>query len=143
MSAQLACHGRLGDDPKEITTSSGRPMAVCSLAVAIEERGTDDPPAPLWLNVIAFGRLATDLLRHHRGDLLSVAGRLQRSRWAGQDGAQRERLQVLADAIVSARAVRPGGGRGRDSERSSAAESGQAVRAQAPAHAELDDDLPF
>lgn len=146
MTAQLAAHGRLGDEPRAITTSTGRAMAVCSLAAAIEERGTDDPP-PLWLNVICFGRQADDLLRHRAGDPVSVSGRLQRSRWVGQDGAQRERLEVVADSLISARTVRPGGGRKRDST----AETAGAVRVQAPvdgAHQRqeavpFDDEIPF
>ena len=143
MSAQLAAHGRLGEDPKEITTSSGKAMAVCSLAVAIEEHGAGDPP-PLWIGILAFGRTAEELLRHRRGDLLSVAGRLQRKRWTDRDGRERERLEVVADSLVSARTVRPAGGRKREGERSgAAAEARHAVRAQAPAHAGPGDQIPF
>ncbi len=141
MTAQLAAHGRLGEDPKEIATSSGKAMAVCSLAVAIEEHGAGDPP-PLWIGILAFGRTAEDLLRHRRGDLLSVAGRLQRKRWIGQDGQERERLEVICDALVSARTVRPAGGRKREGGRSSPVEARHAVRAQAPV-AELEDTIPF
>ncbi len=150
MTAQLAVHGRLGDAPKAITTSSGRAMATASLAVSIEEHGNADPP-PLWLNVIAFARLAEELLRHHKGDLLSVAGKLQRKRWVGQDGQERERWEVVADVIISARTVRPGGGRKRENERSGPVEARHAVRVQAPdseAHQRqeavpFDDEIPF
>ena len=34
---QIACYGRLGQDPKEITTTTGTAMAVGSLAVTLLE----------------------------------------------------------------------------------------------------------
>jgi len=52
-------------------------------------------------------------------------------------------LEVLCDAIISARTVRPAGGRKREEARPRAAETGPAIRAQAPAHAGLDDEIPF
>jgi single-strand DNA-binding protein len=62
-----------------------------------------------WVGVVAFGRCAEDLLRHDKGELVSVSGRVQVNRWAGSDGEEREQLQVVADSIVSARTVRPAG----------------------------------
>lgn len=104
MSAALSAYGRLGSDPRAIETKSGKAMTVATLAVDV---GEADAP-PLWLGVVAFGKLAEDLLRHRRGDLLSVSGRLQVRHWTDSDGAQREQWQVVADALVSARTVRPG-----------------------------------
>lgn len=104
---QASAYGRLGGDPRSIETRSGKAMTVATLAV---DAGDDDGP-PLWLGIVAFGRLADDLLRHAKGDPLSVSGRLQVRRWTDTEGAGREQLQVVADAIVSARSVRPGGGR--------------------------------
>lgn len=138
MTAHVALYGRLGEEPKEIATSSGAPMAAASLAVAIEEHGVEDPP-PLWVGVLAFGRLAEELLRHHKGDLLSVAGRLRRKRWTDREGREREQLELLADALVSARTVRPAGGR-------RYRPAGLERRAPAPrprVEPELDDAIPF
>lgn len=105
MSASMAAYGRLGADPRAVETRSGKPMTTARLAV---DAGDADAP-PLWLGVVAFGRLADELQRHHKGDLLSVSGRLQVRRWTGADGGEREQWEVVADAIVSARTVRPGG----------------------------------
>ena len=107
MSASIAAYGRLTGEPKAIDTKTGKRMAVATLAVDI---GDDDAP-PLWLGLTCFGRLAEDLLRHAKGEPLSASGRLQVRRWAGPDGAQREQWQLVADALVSARTVRPGGAR--------------------------------
>ncbi|HEX2796054.1 MAG TPA: single-stranded DNA-binding protein [Immundisolibacter sp.] len=65
------------------------------------------------LGIVAFGKLADLLLRHAKGDLLSASGRMQVRRWTDTDGTGREQLQLVADALVSARTVRPGGGRKR------------------------------
>lgn len=105
MTAALSAYGRLGQAPRQITTRTGKSMAACTMAVDVA--GYDDPP--LWLGLIAFGRLADELLRHAKGDLLSASGRLQRNTWTDSDGAAREQLQLVADTIVSARTVRPGG----------------------------------
>lgn len=105
MSASMAAYGRLGADPRAVETRSGKPMTVATLAVDLGE--ADGPP--LWLGIVAFGRLADELQRHHKGDLVSVSGRLQVRHWTDTAGTAREQLQVVADALVSARTVRPGG----------------------------------
>ena len=51
MTAQIAAYGRLGRDPRQHETKSGKPMASASLAVTVEarERGVDDAEGTLWL----------------------------------------------------------------------------------------------
>lgn len=106
MSAQIAAYGRLGADPVQRQSQSGKPWATASLAVQIGE-GDDAPPQ--WFQLVAFGRSAETLARHAKGDLVSVSGRLQLNRWQDRDGKDHERLQIVADAVLSARSVRPGG----------------------------------
>ena len=110
---QAAAYGRLGGDPREIATRTGTKMAVASIAVDLDDGRGDGDAGPFWLNIIAFGRVADTLLRHSCGDLLSASGRLQINRYIARDGSEREQLQLVADSIVSARSVRPGGGRKR------------------------------
>ena len=113
-NATLAVYGRLGSDPHEHATRTGKPMATASLAVSVPDRSRDaDEGAEetLWLNVVAFGRVAESLAGHSKGDPVSVSGRLQFSRYQARDGADREQWQIVADALVSARTVRPRGGR--------------------------------
>jgi single-strand DNA-binding protein len=104
---QASAYGRLGSAPRAIETRSGKPMTVTTLAV---DAGDDDGP-PLWLGIVAFGRLAEQLQRHAKGDPVSVSGRMEVRRWTDTSGAEHEQLQVVADALVSARSVRPGGSR--------------------------------
>ncbi|WP_095201277.1 single-stranded DNA-binding protein [Mesorhizobium carmichaelinearum] len=109
---QASAYGRLAQDPRSIATKSGKSMAVASIAVAIDDH---DAP-PLWVGVIAFGRVAEDLLRHAKGDLISVSGRVQRSTWTAPTGEKREQLQIVADSLISSRSVRPTGGAKRGHE---------------------------
>jgi single-strand DNA-binding protein len=109
---QSSAYGRIGQDPRSISTKSGNPMAAASLAVSL---GDQDAP-PLWVGIVAFGRVAEDLLRHSKGDLLSVSGRVQQNTWTDRDGKKHDQLQIVADSLVSSRTVRPSGGGKRQTE---------------------------
>lgn len=127
MSMQAAAHGRLGQDPREIQTSSGTVMAVASLAVTLTDRHGEEHTE--WLGIVAFGKVAEGLLRHKKGELVSVAGRCQRDDYKGQDGEQRRALQIVCDSVIGSRTVRPGGGRRKGSQ---SAASGQRPPADGP-----------
>ncbi|EPD7832494.1 single-stranded DNA-binding protein, partial [Escherichia coli] len=98
-------------DPQLKTTSKGTQMAMASMAVPLPCSQADDGTATMWLSVLAFGRQADALARHHKGELVSVAGNMQVSQWTGQNGETRQGWQVIADSVISARAARPGGNR--------------------------------
>ena len=129
MSAQIAAYGRLGRDPRPVDTSSGKAMTVASVAVTVESRESGETgEGTLWLDVVSFGRVADDLARHAKGDLVSVAGRMQLSRFTSStSGEVRESWQVVADALVSARTVRPKGGRRSGADKGGEARSGDAA----------------
>ena len=113
-NATLAVYGRLGSDPREHVTSKGGAMATASLAVDVPDRSQGaegGATETLWLRVTAFGRVADDLLLCAKGDPVSASGRLQFSRWTDREGDEREQWAIVADALVSARTVRPRGGR--------------------------------
>lgn len=96
----LAIYGRLGGDPKPISTTTGTAMAVANVAVTLVDRQGEEHTQ--WLGVVTFGRVAESLLKHSKGDLISAAGRAQFNEYADGPGQKREQLQVIADAIVSA-----------------------------------------
>ncbi len=104
MSTNYICiTGRLGQDPRPIETASGKPMAVCSLAVDLDTR---DNRRTVWFGVIAFGDWAKDLQQLIKGDSLCVSGKLQLNVYQGRDG-EVEQLQVVADSLISAGLSRP------------------------------------
>lgn len=104
-----------------------------------------------WLGVTAFGKQAELLARHKKGDLLSVSGTMQVSQWTGQDGNTHNGYQVIVDAVISARTVKPSGRQGQQGQATNALQ-----RAKEPVqhHSQgwsvyeqpeepLDDELPF
>ncbi len=92
MTAQIAAYGRLVADPQLKTTSKGTQMAMASMAVPLPCSQADDGTATMWLSVLAFGRQADALAKHHKGELVSVAGNMQVSQWTGQNGETRQGL---------------------------------------------------
>ncbi|EKB2866666.1 single-stranded DNA-binding protein, partial [Escherichia coli] len=107
----------------------------------------DDGTATMWLSVLAFGRQADALARHHKGELVSVAGNMQVSQWTGQNGETRQGWQVIADSVISARTVRPGGKKGQQGQATDALNrakqyAGHGVPDDNNA-GDFDDDLPF
>lgn len=108
MTAHISAYGRLGAEPAQRQSQAGKLWVTASLAVALAD-DTDAPPQ--WFQLVAFGRVAETLARHAKGDLVSVSGRLQLNRWQDSDGKDHERLQIVADTMMSAKSVRPAGGR--------------------------------
>ncbi|EMR9409042.1 single-stranded DNA-binding protein [Escherichia coli] len=90
MTAQISAYGRLVADPQLKTTSKGTQMAMASMAVPLPCNQADDGTATMWLSVLAFGRQADALAKHHKGELVSVAGNMQVSQWTGQNSATEE-----------------------------------------------------
>ena len=110
--AAVSAYGRLTGDPREIKTRTGTPMTVVRLAVSLpcRENG-EDGEATAFFDLVAFGELAESLARHVKGDTVGAFGRIKINRFTNRDGEAREELSIMADGLVSARTVRPGGGR--------------------------------
>ena len=111
MTAQISAYGRLVADPQTRTTNSGGSMAMGRLAVALPCHAAEGGEVTFWLGVVAFGKQADALAGHVKGDLVSVAGAMQINQWTGKDGGTQQGYQVVADSVISARTVRPGGKR--------------------------------
>lgn len=111
MTAQISAYGRLVADPQTRTTTNGNNMAMARLAVSLPCNAAEAGESTLWLGVIAFGKQADALAKHQKGDLVSVSGNMQVNQWTGKDGGTQQGYQVVADSVISARTVRPGGRR--------------------------------
>lgn len=144
MSAQIAVHGRLVVDPQSRTTNSGTSMAFSRLAVSVPCRASESGETTFWLAVVAFGKQADALAKHHKGELISVSGVMQGNQWQGSDGEIHEGWQVVADSIISARTVRPGGKKGQQGQATDALSRAK-EQAQPDDHqsAQFNDDIPF
>ena len=95
MTMHASAYGRLGRDPKAISTASGKPMASASIACDLSSQR--DPDATHWRPLLAFGQQAEALRRYRQGDMVAVSGRLQRSAWTDKEGAQHVDLQLIVD----------------------------------------------
>jgi len=109
---RASLYGRLGADPKALTTKNNKAMTRASLAVDCTSFNAESQETE-WFAVVAFGRLAEAPARHQKGDMLAVSGALSRNRWTTKDGEERLTWQVVADDLHSSRTVRPTGGRRR------------------------------
>lgn len=127
MTAQISAYGRLVADPQTRTTNSGTSMAMGRLAVALPCHAVEGGEVTFWLGVVAFGKQADALAGHVKGDLVSVAGAMQVNQWTGKDGGTQQGYQVVADSVISARTVRPGGKRA-ESVKASGASRGHATQ---------------
>ena len=58
-------------------------MTVASLAVTVPSLREDGEivDTTQWVNITAFGKVADDLARHSKGEMLSVIGRAQLNRY--------------------------------------------------------------
>ncbi len=132
---RASVYGRLGAAPVERETRNSNAMVTASIAVNAARFGADEDTA--WFSLAAFGKTAESLLRHQKGDLLAAMGPLTRRRYTDRDGVEREGWSLTCEQIMSARTVRPGGGRKHK-------DSADTTVDQRPAaDPTLDDDLPF
>lgn len=96
--------GRLTRDPESRTTNSGTNVVNFSVATnsAWKDRATGErKEAVEYHNVIAWGKLGEIVSQYmHKGRRVLVEGRLQTRSWDGQDGAKRNRTEIVADNII-------------------------------------------
>lgn len=136
MTIVASIHGRLGSDPEQKTTASGKEMVRASIAVDVTGHNAEGEES-LWISVLAFGRVAEQLARAARGETLAAMGKLTRGRFTGRDGQERESWTLLADAVITARSARPAGRKKTDTARV----HGASTRIQAPV--DFEDQLSF
>ena len=117
-------------------------MAMARLAVSLPCNAAEDGQATFWLGVIAFGKQADALAKHQKGDLVSVAGNMQLNQWTGQDGGTQQGYQVLADSVISARTVRPGGKAGQQGQTTNVLRRAHEQRTPATGHDDFDQTPP-
>jgi single-strand DNA-binding protein len=96
--------GRLTRDPDLRRTGTGK--AVCSFDIAISRRiknsvtGEWKDADPTFVPVIVWGEQAERCgERLKKGSPVHVEGRLQTSKWEGNDGTKRSRLEAVASRV--------------------------------------------
>lgn len=107
--------GNLTRDPEVRTTTSGK--SVASFSVATSSQWTDAAgqrqEKTEFHNIVAWGKLA-DICGQYlvKGKKVYVEGRLQTREWEAQDGAKRQRTEIICENMIMldrAGATAPGG----------------------------------
>jgi len=97
--------GNVTRDPELRTIPSGQ--SVASFAVATNRRWNDKESGEQkeevqFHEIVAWGKLAE--IAHqiiHKGNRIYVEGRLRTHTWEGQDGARRERTEIIAENLIN------------------------------------------
>jgi single-strand DNA-binding protein len=125
--------GNIGQDPEMRFSQNG--TAITTFTVAVNrtprsQQGAEEQP-PDWYRVVCFGQLAEMADQYYaKGNKVYVEGRLQINRFTGNDGQERQSVEIVASELMN---LTPrGDGQGMGQQRG----GGQA------ADDELDD-LPF
>jgi len=109
--------GNATRDPEMRYTPNGQ--AVTSFGVATNRRWTDRNTGEMqeqveFHDITAWGKLAENISQIvKKGAPVYVEGRLQTRSWEGQDGAKRQKTEIIADNII---ALGGRGGRSNDEE---------------------------
>lgn len=97
--------GNATRDPEMRYTPNGQ--AVTSFGVATNRRWTDRNTGEIqeqveFHDITAWGKLAENISQIvKKGTPVYVEGRLQTRSWEGQDGAKRQKTEIVADNIIA------------------------------------------
>ena len=106
--------GNLPRDPEARTTNTG--TNVTNFGVATNRSWNDQQgqrqEQTEFHNIVAFGRLAEVAAQYLvKGKKVYIEGRLQTREWEGQDGAKRQRTEIIMENMIMLdRAGQQGGG---------------------------------
>jgi len=134
--------GNLTRDPEVRTTNNGQQVA--SFGVATNHVWTDSSGQKQekaeFHNIVAWGKLA-DICGQYlaKGRKVYIEGRLQTREWQGQDGAKRNRTEIVAENMIM---LDRGNGAGPAMARQTAAAPAEAASAEGNEEIRVED-IPF
>ncbi len=96
-------HGRLATQPKQYTTKAGNDMCNGFLLVNLDVR--DDEQLTVPMGLVAFGKAALELARVEKGQNITVAGKIQGSRYE-KAGETVEQMQMVAEYVIGPKTAR-------------------------------------
>ena len=148
--------GNCGRDPEMRYLPSGQ--AVANISIATSTRRKDKTSGEMiedtqWHRVTFYDRLAEIAGEYvKKGRPVYVEGRLKYGKYTGQDGIEKNTVDIIATELQLLGGREGGGGGGGDDEGAPRRAPAAAPRAAAPASraparqadpADLDDDIPF
>jgi single-strand DNA-binding protein len=76
-------------------------ISICRITVAVSRKNKNGEEATSFFDVTAFGQLGENLANSvHKGNRVTVAGRLEQSTWETENGDKRSRIEILADDVA-------------------------------------------
>src|SRR3989442_11252956 len=92
--------GNAGRAPEIRTTNDGMTVASFSLAVSTWSREREGKEEPIWLRIVAFGKLAETVEKLvKKGSQVLVAGRLSVREYTTKDRKEKTAVEILAQSI--------------------------------------------
>jgi len=89
--------GRLGRDPENRSTPSGKSVTTFSLAVS-EKRGGNDNTE--WINVVCWEKTADFVANYMtKGQLAFVSGRMCTRKWQDKEGNDKYTTEIIAQTV--------------------------------------------
>ena len=89
--------GNVGRDPEIRYAQSG--TAILKFSVAATS-GRDENKKTQWWNIVCFGDLGENVAASiNKGTRVQVIGKVQREKYTGNDGVEKESIEVLADDV--------------------------------------------
>ncbi|HUP27526.1 MAG TPA: single-stranded DNA-binding protein [Chloroflexia bacterium] len=107
--------GNLGKDPEMKYTQQGTPITTFSVAVSRNRKGSDgqNKDETEWFRVVAWEKLAETCNEYLRkGSKVYIEGRLQTREYQGQDGQNRQSIEVVANEMLILDSRQQGGSPG-------------------------------
>lgn len=91
---------RLAKDTRPLQTKSGIAMrSTFGFADVDDEHG-------MPLSIVAFGNLADELGKYHKGDTLRLSGTFKANNWTDKEGKEVKGFQLVADGIAGVKSAR-------------------------------------
>ena len=102
--------GRVSIEAEARKSKNGRSYTVLNVAVPIEDSTDEGDTKPLFVRLLTMSvRPATIMQRMSKGDSVCFQGRLQRRRWTGRDGVERETWSCWTDQLQSIHTISTAG----------------------------------
>ena len=90
--------GNVGRDPELRYANSGTAVLKFSVADTI---GRDDNKKTTWHDITVFGEMAENVgSALSKGQRVVVMGRIQKSKYIGRDGVEKEKAEIVADDVA-------------------------------------------
>lgn len=90
--------GNVGRDPELRYANSGTAVLKFSVADTI---GKDENKKTTWHDITVFGEMAENVgSALGKGQRVVVMGRIQKSKYIGRDGVEKEKAEIVADDVA-------------------------------------------